>query len=226
MKCIVRKAAVFVIALTIMALSASLSTKASLGVSPISSVPYTLSLIPGTTSFGAWTFIFNMILFIAGILVMKRNYKPMYALCAVFVIIFSYLCDVFLIVFEGVVPDNYLEQWAIELISAVLLAFGIALSMVSSISMLPGDFFVRFVARVKDLNFGHTKIVFDFSCIVASIVISLIFLPEISGIREGTIMFIIAVGPMVNFFFRTMDRAGLLMWVDYEAITIDVHAKE
>ncbi len=226
MKCIVRKTVIFIIGLTIMALSASLSTKASLGVSPISSVPYTLSLIPGSLSFGACTFVFNIVLFVAGILVMRHNYKPMYALCAVFVIVFSYLCDVFLIVFEGVSPDNYLEQWIVELISAVALALGIALTMVSSISMLPGDFFVRFVARIKDWNFGLTKICFDFSCIIASVVISLAFLPEISGIREGTIMFIIAVGPMVNFFFRLMDRAGLLMWVDYEPIAIDVHAKE
>ncbi len=215
-----RRTVIFLISMVLMSMSASLSTKASLGVSPISSVPYTLSLIPDTLSFGMWTFIFNLALFAGGIAIMRRNYKPFYALCLAFVIVFSYLCDVFLVVFEGIHPDNYLLQWVVEGISIVLLAFGISLSMASSISMLPGDFFVRFVSVTRDWNFGHTKIAFDFTCIVTSLIVSLIFLPEISGIREGTIVFIIAVGPLINFFTRIMRTTGFLYWAGYEPIEI------
>ena len=220
MQKIFRRTVVFLISMIIMSMSASLSTKASLGVSPISSVPYTLSLIPDSFSFGMWTFIFNFALVLGGIAIMRRNYKPFYALCVIFVIVFSYLCDVFLIVFDGVHPDNYILQWGIEIISILLLAFGIALSIASSLSMLPGDFFVRFLSAVKEWNFGHTKIAFDFTCIVASIVISLLFLPEISGIREGTIAFIITVGPLVDFFVNIIRRTGLMYWVGYEPIEI------
>lgn len=201
-------------------MSASLSTKASLGVSPISSVPFTLSLIPDTLTFGMWTFLFNIALVLGGIAVMRRDYKPFYALCVPFVIVFSYLCDVFLVVFEGVNPDDYILQWCVEAISIILLAFGISLSIASSISMLPGDFFVRFLSVTRGWNFGHTKIVFDFTCIVTSVAISLLFLPEISGIREGTIVFIIAVGPLINFFTHIMRNTGFLYWAGYEPIEI------
>ncbi len=215
-----RRTVIFLISMVLMSMSASLSTKASLGVSPISSVPYTLSLIPDTLTFGMWTFIFNLALVFGGIAIMRRNYKPFYALCVAFVIVFSYLCDVFLMVFEGIHPDNYILQWVVEAISIILLAFGISLSVASSISMLPGDFFVRFLSVTRDWNFGHTKIAFDFTCIVTSVIISLLFLPEISGIREGTIVFIIAVGPLINLFTHIMRSTGFLHWAGYEPIEI------
>ena len=47
---------------------------------------------------------------------MRHNYKPFYALSVIFVMVFSYMCDVFLIVFESICPTDYLAKWVIEIL--------------------------------------------------------------------------------------------------------------
>lgn len=52
---------IFIFGLAINAFGIALITKAGLGTSPISSVPYVLSLVLPSFSFGLWSFIINML---------------------------------------------------------------------------------------------------------------------------------------------------------------------
>ena len=64
----------FLIGLFVNALGVSLVTKASLGTSPISSIPYVLSLnFPFTL--GNFTIVFSILLIILQILILRKNFK-------------------------------------------------------------------------------------------------------------------------------------------------------
>ena len=64
----------FLVGLFINALGVSLVTKASLGTSPISSIPYVLSLnFPLTL--GNFTIIFSILLILLQILILRKNFK-------------------------------------------------------------------------------------------------------------------------------------------------------
>ena len=64
----------FLVGLFVNALGVSLVTKASLGTSPISSIPYVLSLnFPLTL--GNFTIIFSIFLIVLQIIILRKNFK-------------------------------------------------------------------------------------------------------------------------------------------------------
>ena len=68
---------IFLIGLFINSLGVSLITKANLGTSPISSIPYVLSLnFPLTL--GNFTIIFSLLLIFLQLLILRKNFKPEY----------------------------------------------------------------------------------------------------------------------------------------------------
>lgn len=67
-------------------------TKAAMGTSPISSIPYVLDLHSGL-SFGATTFLFNILLILAQIVILKKDYKKIQLLQIIVNIVFSVFID-------------------------------------------------------------------------------------------------------------------------------------
>ena len=65
---------IFIIGLFINSLGVSLITKASLGTSPISSIPYVLSLNYPLT-LGNFTIIFSILLIVLQIIILRKNFK-------------------------------------------------------------------------------------------------------------------------------------------------------
>lgn len=81
---------VFLIGLFINSLGVSLITKADLGTSPISSIPYVLSLnFPLTL--GEFTIIFSLLLIFLQLVILQRNFKPEHLLQIPVSIAFGYL---------------------------------------------------------------------------------------------------------------------------------------
>ena len=70
---------IFILGLFVNSLGVSLITKANLGTSPISSIPYVLSLnFP--LSLGNFTVIFSLLLIFLQLLILGRNFKAEHAL--------------------------------------------------------------------------------------------------------------------------------------------------
>ena len=67
--------AVFILGLFINSLGVALITKADLGTSPISSIPFTLSLT-FTPTLGQFTIIFSLLLILIQIILERKSYQP------------------------------------------------------------------------------------------------------------------------------------------------------
>lgn len=76
MKQTVRNYALFLIGLFIASMGVALSTKAGLGTSPVAAVPYSISLINHTLTFGWWLNLLSVLQILVQIILLRRKCKP------------------------------------------------------------------------------------------------------------------------------------------------------
>jgi len=74
LKQIVRNYALFLIGLFIASMGVALSTKAGLGTSPVASVPYSISLINHTLTFGWWLNLWSVIQIVVQIALLRKKF--------------------------------------------------------------------------------------------------------------------------------------------------------
>lgn len=99
----------FLAGLFVNALGVSLVTKASLGTSPISSIPYVLSLNYPLT-LGNFTIIFSIFLILLQLLILRKNFKIENVLQIPVSIAFGYFIDLTMYMFFWVDPQNYVVK--------------------------------------------------------------------------------------------------------------------
>ena len=124
---------VLTIALFIMAFGVSLSVKANLGTSPISCVPYIISLFSPLT-IGQATIIMHVVFISIQIILLRRNYKPLQLLQLPVAFIFGYFTDFTMWLLSDLHPSTYLLQWFFTMLSLVVIAFGVFLEVHALIS--------------------------------------------------------------------------------------------
>ena len=90
--------------LLVNSLGVSLITKAELGTSPISSIPYVLSLnLP--FSLGAFTVIFSLFLILLQLVILKKNFKLEHVLQIPVSVAFGIFIDIFMNILGYVQPN-------------------------------------------------------------------------------------------------------------------------
>ena len=197
----VKRYIIFLIGLFINSLGVSLITKADLGTSPISSIPYVLSLnFPMTL--GQFTIIFSILLIIIQLFILRKNFKAEHLLQIPISILFGYFIDLPMVLLGFVHPEAYGLKIIYLLIGCVILGFGVYMEVLANVAMLPGESFVRAVSTTWNTNFGNTKVAFDVSLTVIAAALSFLFVHRLEGVREGTIIAALLVGFIARLFGR------------------------
>lgn len=197
----VKRYIIFLIGLFINSLGVSLITKADLGTSPISSIPYVLSLnFPMTL--GQFTIIFSILLIIIQLFILRKNFKAEHLLQIPISILFGYFIDLTMVLLGFVHPEAYGLKIIYLLIGCVILGFGVYMEVLANVAMLPGESFVRAVSTTWNTNFGNTKVAFDVSLTVIAAALSFLFVHRLEGVREGTIIAVLLVGFIARLFGR------------------------
>lgn len=197
----VKRYVLFLIGLFVNALGVSLITKASLGTSPISSIPYVLSLhFPFTL--GNFTIVFSILLILLQVAILRKNFKLENILQIPVSVAFGYFIDLTMYLFGWLNPQFYPAKVAALLIGCVILGFGVYLEVLADVVMLPGESFVRAIVVTWNTNFGNTKIIFDTSMSLIAAAMSFLFMGHLNGVREGTVIAALLVG----FIARTFGK--------------------
>ena len=184
---------IFIIGLFINSMGVSLITKADLGTSPISAIPYVLSL-NFRFSLGQFTIAFSLLLILLQLLILGKNFKPEHALQIPVSIAFGYFIDLCMGLLFFIQPQSYLQKVVYLLAGCVILGTGVYMEMLTDVVMLPGESFVRAVVQRWNTDFGITKIVFDVSMTLTATVLAFGFAGALEGVREGTIVAALLVG--------------------------------
>lgn len=196
---------IFFVGLFVNSLGVSFVTKANLGTSPISSIPYVLSLnFPMTL--GNFTILFSLLLIGLQLIILRKNFKLEHALQIPISVAFGYFIDFTMDLLQQVNPQFYGTKLLVLFVGCVILGFGVYLEVLANVAMLPGESFVRAVSDTWNFEFGVTKIGFDVSMSVIAAVISLVFVHSLYGVREGTIIAALLVGYMARTFGKMFAR--------------------
>lgn len=188
-----RRYAVLTAGLVIMACGIAMSKLAELGTTPISCIPATLSY--SSFTIGIWTMIFNAILVLAQILILRKEFRPFQLFQLVVAFLLGSLTDVWVALLGPyVVPESYAVQWIYCILAAVILGFGIMLEVKAGVLMAPGEGFILTVSRKTGIPFPKMKVISDTSMVVTGAVLSLLINGGLFGVREGTIFAAVSVG--------------------------------
>ena len=209
----VKRYLIFFIGLFVNSLGVSLVTKANLGTSPISSIPYVLSLNFSFT-LGNFTIFFSILLILLQLCILRKNFKLEHLLQIPISILFGYFIDFTMVLLKSVNPETYVMKFVYLLIGCLVLGFGVYLEVLANVAMLPGESFVRAIVQTWNREFGSTKVVFDVSMAVIAAVLSFVFAYHLDGVREGTIIAALLVGFIARFFGKKLEFVNPILFTD------------
>lgn len=178
----------------IMTLGVALSVKSNLGVSPVSSIPYTVTCVWGM-EMGRATILFHIVLVGIQILILKKSFQlknllqvPVGVLFGSFTTfcnhLVTYLPD----------PSHLAIQIGMMLVSTVLIAIGIFLYVPADFVPLAGEGAMLAVSKVTNIKFSTVKLGFDITMVVISLISCLVLLHSLGSVGIGTVLAAILVG--------------------------------
>lgn len=190
---IIRRYLLLLAGLSIMAFGVAFSIKASLGTSPISSVPYVVSLFAPLTV-GTATIIMHCVFILLQILILRKKYHPIQLMQLPVAFFFGYLTDFGVWAVQGITCNHYLQQWLVCLIGIFLVAVGVSLEVKAGVVVLAGEGVVLAICKVLPVKFGYMKVGFDVTLVAIACVLSFVFTGRLQGVREGTVAAALLVG--------------------------------
>ena len=202
---IAKRYGLLVIGLFFAALGVALTKRGELGVSPISSVANVLSYQFTDLTLGSWLILWNCVLILGQILLLRRNFQPIQFLQIPLSFLFGWFTDFGMWLVSFLPVQVYAVRLLMVLAGTVVLGFGITLSVIADQIMNSGEAFVKAISDVTHEEFGTIKVVFDISCVLVALILSLLFFEgSIVGTREGTIIAALCTGFVVKFFSRRL----------------------
>lgn len=181
----------------------ALITRAALGTSPISSLPYVLSFrFPVTL--GQFTFAMNLFFILGQVLLLRRDFQPIQLLQVAVNAVFSAFIDVSMDLLSWLEISSLPMAVLVLVLGCAVLAFGISVEVAPRVLMVPGEGIVQAIAAVTGWRFGNVKVGFDAALVSTALVLSLLFFHRLQGLGAGTILSALAVGRFVNLYNRRL----------------------
>lgn len=190
---------ILIIGLFIMSFGVALSVRSNLGTTPISCIPYVLSF-KFPLSLGTITILFNTLLIIIQILILRSKFPKIQLLQIIVNFIFGYFIDLSLYLTINIIPTSYVMQWFICFISCIIIALGVFFEVNSHAIVLPGEGVSLTIHSVTHTDFGKLKTCFDTTNVILGVIMSLIFFGTFKGVGLGTIFAGVVVGYIVRFY--------------------------
>ena len=195
---VLRKAAVYAAGLLFMAFGVAFSVNSGLGVSPVNSLPYVVSLVLGVDMGSCVIGVFSFYVLVQ-ILIYRRDFKWINLTQIVFSTLFGYFVDFAKAVVGDFALPTYPGQLIMLAVSMVLVALGVCLYMDAGLVNMPMEGMTNAIAeRIVKKPFHDVKVAVDCLAVAAAILLSFVGLGGLEGIREGTLLCALLVGKMMK----------------------------
>ena len=197
----------YIVGLFIMTVGVALSVKSDFGVSPVSSIPYTMTCVAGI-ELGKATIIFSAVMLLAQIVLLRKNFKIINLLQLPVCILFG-LCMTFCSNLVMSLPpiENVTLRLLLMLFSTVVVAVGVFMYVPAGFVPLAPEGAMLAVSQLTRAKFGNVKLAFDISMVVISGAVCLIVLKELGSVGIGTITAAVLVGNEIKFLGRHFGAA-------------------
>lgn len=191
------KAIKFVLGVMISGLGVAFSTRAGLGATPISSLPWVLTFVT-PLSYGTLTLLINVFLVLAQVAILRKRFSWFQWLQIPATALFGLCIDLGMWISSPLETSIYPLQIAMLVLGAFILAGGILLQIRSNFLCIPGDALVKVISQEFSLPVSRIKISLDGSLTSLAILTSFLALGEVVGVREGTILSVFLVGSFIG----------------------------
>ena len=189
----------FLFGIFTMTIGIALSCKADLGTSPISSVPWVMSMfLPW--SIGEITIVLNLLFIIAQPILLRQIYWRELIGQLITLIFFGNGIDFAMYLLDWVAPTSIYWKWFDCILSTIILAFGVFLCIRAKIFVAAGEGIVLVISFVTKAKFSIIKNCFDCSLVAISLIISFWQFDAMRGVGVGTIAAAILVGRWVQLY--------------------------
>lgn len=196
----------FIISLFFQGVGIAFTKHGGLGVTPISSVANVANSRWPALSMGTWLIIWNCILIVGQIVILRKDFRPIQLLQVPVSVLFGWCTDIGILIASFVPTPNYVSRILVVLLGILILSFGIVQAVIANVIMNSGEAIVKAIADKTHLVFGNVKIGFDISCVILAVIFSLIvFQGQIVGTREGTVIIALLTGVVVKFYQKHLS---------------------
>lgn len=195
---------IYLIGLFLMTIGIALSVKSDLGVSPVSSIPYTMTCVWGI-EMGKATILFHIGLVVLQLLILRADFRLINLLQVPIGVIFGYYTTFSNYLFS-LLPDtqNLVFRFGMMALSAFLIAFGIFLYLPADLPPLAGEGAMQTLAQVSGIEIAKVKIAFDCSMVGISALVCVWMLHSLGSVGLGTVLAAVLVGFFLGLLTRTL----------------------
>ncbi len=193
--------------LIVTALGLAVCVETDLGISPITTLAYTLSTIVPSVSLGTFTFLQHLIFLALTILLLRRDFRAYQLLQLLCSFLFGAFLDVWKYLLNDTVPSNYAVRFLVLLLGCGIVSVGFSFIFTSGVALEANTAFLNALVLRTGKSYGMLKTISDVVIVLIAAAVALIFLHRIVGIREGTILAALIIGPIAGFFNRHMAWA-------------------
>ena len=190
---LIERYGILIIALEFMTMGIIFTVHADLGITPISCPVYVLSL-GYTPTLGEFTIAMHVLFVIIQIILLRSKFEYIQLLQIPLGIIFGILIDINNYIMGNYYPSTYLGKLIFILLGSISCAIGVSIEVTVKTVLIAGEGLLLAIITVFSLPLGKTKIVFDTTLVLISIIISFHLFREIKGVREGTLLAAFLVG--------------------------------
>lgn len=193
------------IGLFVMSFGVAFSIKANLGTSPISSVPYVISLIIPITV-GKATIAMHCVFILLQVAILRKRYQPIQLMQLPVAFIFGAMTDLAVWMLGGVTYSSYPMQWFLCIAGIGMVAAGVSIEVAANVVTLAGEELVLAICEVVPVKFGNMKMCFDSILVVTAVLIGLFAKGALLGVREGTVAAAVFVGLLAKQICKPMMK--------------------
>lgn len=208
----IRRYGIFLLGLFIISLGVALSTKAGLGSSPVTSVPYSMSLILPALTVGNWSIFLYLILIAAQWVLSKGSISKVELLTQLAAsLIFGYFVDFHMFWLQWLSPSWYPGRILCLVLGCSVLALGISFQLMAGVAMLPPESFAKLLGELNGKGYGSAKVRLDVTMTLIAAVLCLLFRGQLDGVREGTVIAALLVGNIAKFYGKHNRKLKALL---------------
>ncbi|WP_233193636.1 YitT family protein [Sporosarcina sp. P3] len=213
MNIISKQLTLYVIGLFLLSLGVSFSIQADLGVSPVSSLAYAISLTSGLT-IGITTVLANILFVFMQILLNKKHVGLReFVVQLIIVFLFGVFMDLTLAIVQLLpAPTTLIGRYLFLLISLYIISAGLLAYFSATLPLMPYDALTYVVSDRFNMKFGKAKVSSDLVNVAIAGIVCLVFIQSLGAIGIGTILAAYFIGKILG---KIMPRFQPLLqqWV-------------
>ena len=203
-KITVRGELALALAVLVNSFAVAMTVYAGLGISPVSSFPYAVSLVFPVFTLGTWTYLFQGVLVIT-LMMLRKRFVPSYLFSFVVGFFFGKLLDVFG-AWLPCLPFGWGWRVLYFAVSCPVIALGIALSNRCKLPIIPTDLFARDLAEIIKKPYPKVKTTMDLTCVGVAAVLTVAGTGTLKGVGIGTVVAALTYGRLAGVVGNLLDK--------------------